>query len=60
MSMLIGYGKSVTWPSSVKHLSDANVLVNSHLLFRIALLGFDSPYLGHHFSSIGDMPPPKS
>ncbi|CAL5368263.1 unnamed protein product [Camellia sinensis] len=47
--MLIGYGKNTSWLISVKHLSNANVLVNSDILFSISLLDCGSPYLGHHF-----------
>ena len=39
----------VSWVTSVNHLSNANVLVISHIRFSISLLGFDSPYMGHHF-----------
>ena len=47
--MLLGYGTGVCWFISVNHLSNANVLVFSHVRFSISLLGFDSLYMGHHF-----------
>ena len=47
--MLLGYGKGVSWFTSVNHLSNVNVLVISHIGFSISLLGFGSPFLGHHF-----------
>ena len=49
MKMSIGFGNGISWFTCVKHLSDANVLVNSHIMFSVSLLGFSSPYLGHHF-----------
>ena len=39
----------VGWFTSVGHLSYANVLVIAHIWFSIFLLGFGSPYMGHHF-----------
>ena len=33
----------------VKHLSNADVLVITHFMFSIALLGVNAPYMGHHF-----------
>ena len=39
----------VSWVTSVNHLSNANVLVISHIWFGISLLGFGSSYMGHHF-----------
>ena len=46
---MIGHEKGVSWFTSIEHLSDADSLVNSHILFCISLLGFGSPYLGNHF-----------
>ena len=39
----------VNWFISVNHLSNANVIVISHNWFSISLLGYGSPYMGHHF-----------
>ena len=47
--MLIDYEKGLRRFISVKHLSNANVLVISHMWFSISLLDFGSPFMGHHF-----------
>ena len=39
----------VSWFISVNHLLNANILVIAHNWFSISLLGFGSPYMGHHF-----------
>ena len=40
---------NVSWFNSINHLLNANVLVIAHIWFSISLLGFGSPYMGHHF-----------
>ena len=39
----------MNWFMEIEHLSIANVLVIAHTVFSISLLGFGSPYMGHHF-----------
>ena len=34
---------------SVDHLSTANLLVIAYSWFSVFLLGYGSPYMGHHF-----------